>query len=298
MNKIAMWKNFDLGTELDISGAFIYNGLKSLHEIDTLHYSSDIFEILYNLSVGIERLLKINIILLEHTDNIDLNMFENSLITHNTMDLLARIKKKVEIPLSNVHNNFIQMLSEFYKSYRYSPVSESDINKEKKSFHSFNEKEFKFKINDNFPFGITQINIKLKKSIGKVVGKIVTSLYTILKDESRRLNLFTDEVRYNSKAGKIFMRGEFNFENEDILSKELLIFLINNKENANHLDFIKKTKHLDFDPSLDIEYINSMNSYEKKLDILDELESLYEDLENPGDRLKLMNLIGSVGIEF
>jgi len=301
MDKMQMWKNFDLGTELDISGAFIYNGLKSLHEIETLHYSSDVFEILYNLSVGLERLLKINIILLEHHDHINLEEFEKSLITHNTMELLTRVQKNRKLPISNIHNDFIQMLSKFYKSYRYdrySPVSQVDMDKEKKSFHSFIEKNFNFKIHDQFPFDITYIDIKLKKSIGRVIGKIVSSLYTVLGDEARRLNLYTYEVRYNSKAGKIFIREEYNFENEDILSKELLIFLINTKESANHLDLIKEIDHLDFDPALEVGYIQSLNSFEKKLDILDELESLYEDIDKPGDRLKLINAIGSSGVEF
>jgi hypothetical protein len=41
-----------------------------------------------------------------------------------------------------------------------------------------------------------------------------------------------------------------------------------------------------------------MNSFEKKLAILDELESLYEDMDRPGDRLSLINAIGSSGVEF
>lgn len=301
MNKMQMWKNFDLGTELDISGCFIYNGLKSLHEIETLHYSSDIFEILYNLSVGIERLLKINIILLEHNDNTNLEEFEKSLITHNTMELLSRVQKNKKLPISNIHNDFIQMLSKFYKSYRYdrySPVSQEDIDKEKKSLHSFIEKKLNFMINDTFPFEITHIDIKLKKSFGKVVGKIVSSLYSILQDEARRLNLYTYEVRYNSKAGKIFIREEYNFENEDVLSKELLIFFMNTKERASHLNLIKDIDHLDFDPALEKDYIQSMNSFEKKLAILGELESLYRGIDKPGDRLSLINAIGSSGVEF
>jgi len=45
----------------DISGSFIFNGLKCFHEMDTLYYSDEIFEFLYNISVGLERLFKITI---------------------------------------------------------------------------------------------------------------------------------------------------------------------------------------------------------------------------------------------
>ena len=55
-----------MGIEIDASGAFIYNAIKQLHVIDTFNHPVDIFEILYGLSIGIERLQKTVIILLEH----------------------------------------------------------------------------------------------------------------------------------------------------------------------------------------------------------------------------------------
>ncbi|HPV20642.1 MAG TPA: hypothetical protein PK102_03300, partial [bacterium] len=76
MNSSLFWKNFNLGKELEISGAFIYNGLYRLHEIQTLYYDEEIFEVFYNLSVGLERLLKIAIILIEHDENMDQEKFE------------------------------------------------------------------------------------------------------------------------------------------------------------------------------------------------------------------------------
>lgn len=64
MNRMEFWKNFKLGEELDISGSFIYNGLRYLHEMRTLHHETEIFEVLYNLAVGLERLLKVTVILI------------------------------------------------------------------------------------------------------------------------------------------------------------------------------------------------------------------------------------------
>ncbi len=37
---------------------------------------------------------------------------------------------------------------------------------------------------------------------------------------------------------------------------------MNNKEKANYLDIIKEIDHLEFDPALEIDYIQSMNSFE------------------------------------
>ena len=47
---------------------------------------------------------------------------------------------------------------------------------------------------------------------------------------------------------------------------------MNNKEQANHLDIIKEIDHLEFNPALEIDYIQRMDSFEKKLAIFDELK--------------------------
>ena len=41
------WKNFNLGQEVSISGAFIYNGLRRFHEMRILDHTDEIFEVLY-----------------------------------------------------------------------------------------------------------------------------------------------------------------------------------------------------------------------------------------------------------
>jgi hypothetical protein len=45
------WQNFELGKELEIAGGFIYDGLRNLHEMETVRYESEIFSVLYSLSV-------------------------------------------------------------------------------------------------------------------------------------------------------------------------------------------------------------------------------------------------------
>ena len=59
-NPELFWKNFNLGTELQISGSFIYNALYHLDKMKNFRYEEDCFEFLYNISVGIERLQKNN----------------------------------------------------------------------------------------------------------------------------------------------------------------------------------------------------------------------------------------------
>ena len=88
MKPAEAWKNFNLGEEVSISGAFIYNGLRRFHEMRILDHTDEIFEVLYNLSVGFERLLKIAVVLLEHEEAIDQDALEKSLITHNHLSLI------------------------------------------------------------------------------------------------------------------------------------------------------------------------------------------------------------------
>ena len=94
MERTQFWKNFRLGEEIGVSGAFIYNEMRRFHEMRMLDFSDEVFEVLYNLSVGFERLLKIAVVLIEHKDEVNQDELERSLITHTHLDLMARIKKK------------------------------------------------------------------------------------------------------------------------------------------------------------------------------------------------------------
>jgi len=48
------WKNFNLGTELDIAGRILFNGLQAFHEMEHFAAEEDSFEFLYSVAVGID----------------------------------------------------------------------------------------------------------------------------------------------------------------------------------------------------------------------------------------------------
>lgn len=52
-----------MGRELDIAGTFIYRAIKEFDTLTCFREECDIFHILYDLSVGIERLQKILVVL-------------------------------------------------------------------------------------------------------------------------------------------------------------------------------------------------------------------------------------------
>lgn len=232
MNNKLMWKNFNIGIELDIAGNFIYNGLKFFDEMKTIYYKDYIFEFLYQIAVGFERLEKISLILLENITNDEQEEFEKGLITHNHIELFKRINKFKTINLAKEHNEFIQILTNFYKQNRYGRYSLEKLDiydEEKNKLVEFINKYSDVQIVNDFKTEITQNNIQIKKFIGRIVKKIVLSLYEIIKDESAKQNIYTAEIRIDSKASKIFLREEFDFQNEAIFTKEILIYMLQQK---------------------------------------------------------------------
>ena len=296
MDRVKFWKNFKLGEELDISGRFIYNGLRYFHEMETLYYEEEVFEVLYNLSVGLERLLKIAVILIEHDDTVNQEKFEQSLITHTHLDLLKRVRQKHSTTLAGPHNEFLQMLSVFYKTHRYGRYGTAAMKargEEKDAFHAYIEKRLSIEINDEPPLLVTPNGSRVRKFLGKIVGKIASELYKIIRLESACHNIYTYEIRNDSKAAKIFLREEYDFTNEDVLWRELLIYFVNSEETSGQLGLIKNLEPLEFDPALAVDYLQCLDSGEKKLGIMDELEGLYESIDSPNERLQTIGLIGN-----
>ena len=300
MNRSELWKNFRLGEELDVSGTFIYNGLRRFHELRKLDYSADLFEVFYQLSVGIERLMKIAIVLLEHDDANDQGAFEKSLSTHNHQALLARIQKHVDLKLSNSDNAFLHLLTRFYENLRYDRFSLKSpliLGKEKHELFDFLEGHLQVKFEDrNSIFGHQNAD-QYKKYIRKIVVKIASGLYGIIEERTRSLDLYTYELRSGSKAETVFL-GEANIPTEDILWKELLVFFMNTKETSGYLSFLRGIEPLPFDPGLVEDYLGCFQSDSARAQVVDEMETLYEDVPDSGERLRLIEVIGSPNIYF
>ena len=63
------------------------------------------------------------------------------------------------------------------------------------------------------------------------------------------------------------------------LMKEFIIFLINNNKETKYFNFIKENiKSLNFDPYLIEEYIKCPNSFREKSQLIDKMNSFYEDM--------------------
>lgn len=292
------WKNFRLGTELQVSGSFIYNALYFFDQMECFNNEEEIFEFLYSLSVGIERLEKIAIILLEHDKSTNQEEFEKTLITHSHSDLIDRIKKNRQLNLGKCHNKFIQLLSNFYKSMRYGRFNITSVyepNQDALKFIEFLQDELNIEIKNNMILA-TANNDRIKNFIGKTVGKIATQLYEIVKDEAGRLGTFTHELRYGSKPYKIFMCEEFTFHKENSLKKEIIVSLINGNEDDRFIKFAKQIEPLPFD-DVTHEYVKYLINPQGNLSLTEELESIYEDNFDK-ERMSMVEVIGNVNVSF
>lgn len=286
------WKNFNLGTELDIAGRFLFNGLHAFHEMEHFADEEDAFEFLYSVAVGFERLLKIAVILTEHDSAVDQDAFEKSLITHTHQELVLRLRAKRHLKFSARENEFIALLGRFYTSQRYGRYSLDSAfapAQERDELVKFLEKHLNIKIDTSGWLTVTPNERKHRLFMGKVVSKIVDPVHQIVEDEARRLNIYTYEIDYRSKASKVFLSKKFDFEDEDILQAELMAYFLSKEARGSNAQLIRDLiRPLPFDPALEGEYLAALRSDKKKIPVLDELESHYEDITNFKERRALL----------
>jgi hypothetical protein len=300
MRSTQAWKNFNLGQELSVSGAFIYNGLRRFHEMRVLDNTDETFEVLYNLSVGLERLLKIAVVLLEHNDAIDQEQLEKSLITHNHLVLLERVAKRTQVNLGPPHKEFLALLGTFYKRLRYDRFTISsvhDSDKERDELCRFLGKHLKVNLKRSSSMFPTLNDARYREFLRKLVTRISSALFEVIRTTASHLNLYTYELRDGSRAQTIFL-GRADLPSEEVLWKELLVFFMNTESSSRLLEFLRNIEPLDFDPELADEYLECFQSDAAKAFVVGELETLYGELPDVKERLGIMDLIGNPNVCF
>ncbi len=290
-----------MGSELDIAGTFIYDGMRTLDEIITFESNSEIFSFLYHVSVGIERLQKVLIVLLEEINNDNMRSFEKGLITHSHQELQNRIKNKSKITFSPKENSFLQILNEFYNKYRYDRYNILSHNETEKVL--IDEYILKWVNSSDYERNIISDSIvnndKIKDIFGRIIGSISKKYYSKIYECASEQNIYTYELRSGSKAEKVFL-NEFRknslYEqtfNEKIAFKELLIFLANTTTKNPFMRFLREIKPLDIDAALVNEYIEDLSKGVISQDLIDTVECLYQENGYSIDRIEEVNLIGN-----
>jgi len=294
------WKNFQLGTELSISGNFIYNGLYFFDTMQHFCYEDEIFEVIYNLSVGIERLQKVTLILLEHNDNVDQTSFESKLITHNHSELNNRIIKYRKINFGKQHLEFLSLITRFYKTNRYEKFNLDSIHKfieERNEFITYIEKSLNIDISIDF-MGCTSNSNTIKKFIGNIVGKFCKEYFEIIKEECHRLNIYITEFPNNSKGLRIFWGEKYTFFEDRQIKKEIIKYLVQSKLPDGFTNFINEEPPLELEYYQVNHYINYLIDFHKTSGIKGEIEELYSEIKNTSKRIRHLDFIGDSDIDF
>lgn len=114
----------------------------------------------------------------------------------------------------------------------------------------------------------------------------------LINDTASALGLYTYEIRYGSKAYKIFIEKEFSFNTEHIAEREVLIKLINSSwESDEYIEQIKHIQPLEIEQLSTDSYIGYVMNYSLYPDVKDEIIQIYEDEELEG-RSKQIEFIG------
>jgi len=302
MNPTQFWQNFKMGEEQEIACNFIYDGLRNLHEMETLNLETEIFPVLYNLSIGLERLFKVAIVLLEVDENTNIDAFEKTLITHNHIVLFERVKAKSDLNLGPVYTGLLNLLAVFYEDHRYGRFNipqQDNLSKDKKLFLTFLNKHLGIDIRDDI-IG-NENSFQIKKFIGKTVKKMTKDLYAIIDKASTEKNLYTYEISgSSSKAAKIVWGDDFIlFDNEEVVMMEVLIFLLKTNE-SDRINMMKEIEPLPLDPALDAEYLQFLlkKRTEYGSSIVDEVESHQADIKDLKERIEFIKVIKDPGISF
>ena len=305
-DKLWNYKNFNMVTELDIAGEFIYDGVHMLNQIEVINQDSMLFSFLYHVSVGIERLQKIVLVLWEKVELDTHEEFEKSLITHSHIALNERICRNANLKMNIRENDFLQMLSIFYKSARYNRFNlESQYSREQKMLAKFIEKYISLdKLQYHFITNKILISNDVKELLGRVIGGLSKKYYQLVYEGCAKNQTYTYELRSGSKAEKIFLSNypknslQRQKIDERVALKELLVYFRNSKDSNTFTRFLDGIEPLELDIGLVNEYIQEICKGIVPQSLIDEVEYLYEENEYSVERLEMVDAIGNTDIIF
>lgn len=297
MNPKDFWKNFSFNAELHCAANFVYSGLNMLDSMDNIEHEDEVFEVLYNLSVGIERLLKTAFVLLEHKEEEDQSNFEKRIksFLHNHGKIVKALEQSADLDVQEQERDFLLLLTEFYGKYRYGRYtldSVQDLNAEVRILKDF---LVKYACID---FGCDQIPViqyemePVRLVIGESVGKLCKTLYTVIHNRAREIGLFTSELRTDSKAFKLFLGGSFDFTMENVALKELIIYLAKTGSLGDIDKLLEGVEPLEFDSADIPNLIESLRSFEMRSTLVQQVKYFYEDIDDIAMRFDLMSYVG------
>lgn len=309
-----LYQNFNMGTELDIAGGFIFDGIKKIHEMAYFGNNYETFSALYNIAVGIERLQKIVIVLWGLDDTKDYGKFGNSFKHHKHTSLRDRINSELLksgniISFSKDENDIIELLQNFYNSARYARYNYGDEwDKEVNLLRTLlEEKNLLDKDMQEFNDSVLYLVKDAKDFFGSSIGSISRKYYKVIEEGSRKIGTYTYETEYGSKAQKIFLKSEndsisliSNQELEAQVLKEIFVIFRNLRIKDPFMCFVDEIEPLELDPAEIPYYLNDIIKGRVSQDLIDAVQSIYDDMDEDelDNRKKLLSCLGNLNMDF
>ncbi|THE07069.1 hypothetical protein E1H99_12625, partial [Enterococcus hirae] len=195
-----------LNMEMHNVGEFLFTGCEGLYNTGEFILDYEVFNIFYNISVGIERMQKIILLL----DDSKINSNQKKFLSQHNLEILNSIISKTHgIKFNKKENKILNLLTDFYKNGRYTYLDEN--------FKEFNwsiNKLDAYLISERLPSlesSFTQYSFAVhsKINIMKSLSLIISTYIKLLKKISDEKNLYTLETQSNFKLS-IFYYGSLN----------------------------------------------------------------------------------------
>lgn len=296
-----------MANELDVAGEFIYAAIDKFNKMNNFDQVGDNFFFLYHLAVGIERVQKILLVIINDVERDEIEDFLEEIKSHNHMMLHGKIKEKVNISFSKEQNDLLNLLSEFYNAERYARFNFFSYNfKDRDLLTEYVQKYCK---NISFDYSLckkTPLNTdEVKEFFGRVIGRLCQKYYKLIEEESRNRNIYCYELRYNSAAERVFCgnedKGSYQkkIDKEKRAIKELLLYLRSPQEMNKFIEHMDQIESLPFDIALIQEYVADLCNKTVSVDLIDEVDFMYEEfVEDKREREEMVSLIGDKGVMF
>lgn len=248
-----------MANELDVAGEFIYAAIDIFNKMNNFDQVGDNF-FLYHLAVGIERVQKILLVIINDVERDEIEDFLEKIKSHNHIMLHGKIKEKVNISFSKEQNDLLNLLSEFYNAERYARFNFFSYNfKDRDLLTEYVQKyckniSFDYSLCKKIPLNTDEV----KEFFGRVIGRLCQKYYKLIEEESRNRNIYCYELRYNSAAERVFcgknyccLRRKFMADKlEDLLKNAVQGKPYSGESNSNKAD-IQMDKPMTLKHSLD-----------------------------------------------
>jgi hypothetical protein len=137
---------------------------------------------------------------------------------------------------------------------------------------------------------------RIRRFVGKIVQKVVASAFDIIRTQAFALNIYTHELRGDSKAIRIFYGERLDFIDERIKKKELLLFLMHPESQGGHIDLVRPLEPLQLDPAIAAEYIRALLNDSHLPEVEGEIDELYTEVDDIGGRIGFVEIIDNPNV--